>query len=509
MSESFSVPAAIRGEAAGVRNGGAPVWGIWLLFAAVLLGTLALQLPGIADFQKFGFYDEGAWMHLDEQVARGAVPTVDIGYSYGAVALLASRAWFAVFGRTPWAFIGFVMACNLAAAWGVARILAATGSTWKRAGLACVILPLAIMPNNYSLMHPLEMMLIILALAQQARGRYGWALAIATVALLTKPSMAYVLGFLLLVMAAWVGGYGKKFWRVLALPAVVGAAVFAGTVALLGWTPAIANILPLKAAAAYDKMGFGIFRAGMDFWWHGGDARELFGHYVTGPATFWIAASLVLWTLGLIALVRMARRATMRPSDPLVAMLALLHAAFVFKFYGWEGSWTYYSYLPVLGVLVGLRGGREVWLLRILVVVGGLGLLGRFNDGFGRWWGMQRVPDCGGLWVYNDELDESRKVRAMAAEKKALFLVNGTLSTIWPEAKTPPVWFLSPGILLDKEFDTVRQEMRDADLIVLYAKYDPKQEAWAWEEFAKERALFEDKPVWEGKYYLGYRRKGQ
>jgi len=66
-------------------------------------------------------------------------------------------------------------------------------------GAACVLLPLAVMPNNYSLMHPLEMMLILWALACQLRGRYALALVCAVAAVFTKPSMAYVLGLMLLV----------------------------------------------------------------------------------------------------------------------------------------------------------------------------------------------------------------------------------------------------------------------------------------------------------------------
>src|SRR6185295_7111497 len=115
--------------------------------------------------------------------------------------------------------------------------------------------------------------------------------------------------------------------------------------------------------------------------------------------------------------------------------------------------------------------------------------------------------DTGGLWAYPDELEESRHVRALAAQHKTLFLINGTLPTLWPEIQTPPVWFLSPGILLDQEFETVRQQLRAAELVVLYAKYDPKQEAWSWDEFSKERAEFQDKPMWEGSYYKVFRRK--
>jgi hypothetical protein len=120
---------------------------------------------------------------------------------------------------------------------------------------------------------------------------------------------------------------------------------------------------------------------------------------------------------------------------------------------------------------------------------------------------MVRTPDTGGLWVFPEELAEAKQARALAAANHGLFLVNGTLPTIWPEVKTPPVWFLSPGILLDSEFETVRKQIAEAGAIVLYVKYDQKQEAWKWPEFAAQRALFEEKPAWEGKYFSVYMRR--
>src|SRR3954470_22696355 len=80
---------------------------IFAVLAGVLLLGLLVQLPRVADFEKFGFYDEGAWLHLNELVAGGAVPGKDVGYSYGLLPLIVSRAWFAVAGRSPWTFIAF------------------------------------------------------------------------------------------------------------------------------------------------------------------------------------------------------------------------------------------------------------------------------------------------------------------------------------------------------------------------------------------------------------------
>jgi hypothetical protein len=475
---------------------------------------------------------------------------VDLGYSYGNLPFMLSRGWFAAFGYTPWAYLGFLTLCNLLSVTGIAWILRTVGVSWWRLAAACVLLPLAVIPNNYSLAHPLEMMLIIWALAFQTRGRYGVALALGVLGVFTKPSMPYVLGLVLLIFgflypARRAGDQAQGFQSLglrqrlrlflrMAIPPTLTALAMMGiSIWVMGLKPALANIIPAKAAAAYKQMDFGIFHAGKEFWLYDGKgkgAAEVLRHYLFCPASFWILASLLVWALGLLALSRLARGfwkrrtargdgETPRSTDPLVLTIALLHAAFVFAFYAWAGSWTYYSYLLPLGLLVGLRGGgRQVVLLRVLVVLGALGLLERGWDGYSRWWGMQRVPEAAGLWAYPDELAEAQRARALARERNGLFLVNGALPLIWPDVQTPAVWFLSPGVLTAPEIDRVREQLRQANVVVLYKKYDQKQEAWKWPEFASERQAFElrswqilswtiqEKPLYEGEYFVVYGR---
>jgi len=455
--------------------------------------------------------------------------------------LILSHAWFTIFGRTPWAYLAFLTICNLLAAGGIAAILRAAGISWRRLGAACVLLPLAIMPNNYSLMHPLEMLLIIWALAHQARGRYGAALAFAVMAVFTKPSMPYVLGLLLLILGFLYQSSNhrtqglpsqglrdrlQKAWPILIPPTLTALALVALSILAVGLRPAFANIFPLTGGRSYRLMNFGIFHAGREFWLHGGSPTEIVRHYLCTPATFWILASLLLWTLGIRALIRLGHRhpaetsppPAARPCDPLLLTLALLHGAFVFVFYAWSGSWTYYSYLLVIGLLVGLRGHRQTIMLRVLLVIALLGLSERYADAFGRWWGMSRAPDTGGLFFYNDGRAEVNGVRALACEYHGLYLVNGALPMLWPEAQTPPVWFLSPGIPTATEIALVQEQMNQAGAIILDKDYDQTQEAWFWPEFAQQRKPFElrtwkifiwtfkEKPLYESPHVLVLKR---
>src|SRR5262249_12948200 len=152
-------------------------------------------------------------------------------------------------------------------------------------------------------------------------------------------------------------------------------------------------------AQSYQRMNFGIFHAGRNFWYYTGDPPDtsppkfwngIPHHYFLTPALFWILATLLVWILGLRAGYRLWRgmqpgHAPPRPADPTVFPLAALHAAFVFVFYAWDGSWTYYSYLPVLALLIGLQGHRQALMLRALAIVALAGLGDRLGDAQNRW----------------------------------------------------------------------------------------------------------------------------
>jgi hypothetical protein len=491
--------------------------GTFVILAAVVLLGFLVQLPRVADFEKFGFYDEGAWLHLDELVAGGAVPGKDVGYSYGMLPLIVSRGWFALFGRSPWAFIAFVLLCNFWTTWGVASIVSEIQNSefriqngsilWRRWGvvaLAAIFLSYGIFPNNYSLMHPLEMALIVSALAMQARGRYGGALAFATLAVFTKPTMGYALGLLLLLLAAWL----RKGWRIVIAPTITGVAVMLLEITTVGVGPLLSNLLPITGGKSYQQMKFGIFRAGREFWWPPKwDTTSLLNQYVFGPALFWILGSLFVWVAGAIALWQLWQRRPPGGRDrSLLVTIAILHTVFVFALYAWSGSWTYYSYLVVVGILLGLAnlqpGRFRTVIAWVFVVVAVPGLKERYGDGFSRWMGMSRPAEAKGLWAYPDFWQEAEKARQMgrdAGSERALWLVHGALGQIWPDVRLPPSWFLSPGIPTESEIRKIHEMIAASDVVILAAFYNPDQELWNWHEFEKEKAAFD--VAWSGEKF--------
>lgn len=491
-----------------------------ILTAEVILILIA-ALPGVADFKKFGFYDEGAWLHMDALYAAGKVPTVDFGYSYGMLPLLLGHAWFSIFGRTPWAFVAFVTLCNLITAWGVASILAVivppgAGERrtwpWLPIALTCLLLPYAIFPSNYSLMHPLEMMLIVLALALQIRGRYGAALAFATLAVLTKPTMGYVLGLLLLLFAWRM----RKGWRVVIPPVIAGICGCLLELCTLGWAPLKNNLLPLTGGKSYRAMNFGFFHAGRDFWWHfAGSPLGTLEYYLNTPVLMFFAGTLLTWVAAGPALARIAKRRIATPlndADPsapdldaTLITIAILHAVFIFALYAWSGSWTYYSYLWIIGLLivilrprskVDFAGGAARWLttprarIAAVAVFAALGLWAKCAQYMGQWTGMERKGDTAGLWTYPEFWNDAEEVREMARGRHALYLVNGNLPAFWPEAQIPAVWFLSPDIQTPAEIAAIEKQIAAADMVILLREYDPRQEAWNWPEFKEQRDEF-------------------
>ena len=87
--------------------------------------------------------------------------------------------------------------------------------------------PILVPPTHSNLGHALETVLLAFALAEQARGRRSSALTLATLAALSKPSLAYPAGLAILVgIAAELrrepGPIGPKVARLLGPAAATG-----------------------------------------------------------------------------------------------------------------------------------------------------------------------------------------------------------------------------------------------------------------------------------------------
>jgi hypothetical protein len=503
----------------------AAFWPLWLLFAAELVVLLILQWPVVADFQKFAYYDEGAALHADALYSSGAIPTIDFGYSYGLLALLAGHPWFYLFGRTPHAYLMLITLLNLLAVWPIATILDRLRAGPPLIIAALVMLPLAITPSNYSLMHPLEALLLLHALAAQLDGRYRRALMWCTAAIFIKPTMAYALGAILIALAAlrWrqrssrsmpvrdvssraQSRYVRRgplgFLTRLLAPAA-GVAVVGITIESAFFSPLamLHNLLPLTGGRSYKAMNFGFFHAGRDFWFA---PQATFGqtlaYYFFSPAAWWITASIVLWIMALRAVLSALAGETVAPRQELLITLALMHGLFVFVFYAWAGSWTYYAVFLFLGLLLAIQPPRErprvTAAARPALLTGSLVLMtllacaaniDRIGDAVNRWKNTTASSDTAGLYAFPDQAAEFARARLDA--DSTLFLTNGCLHELFPELHTPPSWFLSPAIPLPGEMAALRKRIADSDHVVLVNDY-ARAQPWNWPELADQTKGF-------------------
>src|SRR5262249_42727889 len=148
-----------------------------------------------------------------------------------------------------------------------------------------------------------EPALLVHALALQARGRRGAALALATAGGFVKPSMPYLYGFVLLVSV--VAADRARAWKTLVPAALTGPALASLLGTVYGLGPLFHTLLPGAGLEVYRQNGYGFFRgAGRSFWLIPGGGPRDYLRYEVGS---WLAGTLVLALGGLAAAARMVR----------------------------------------------------------------------------------------------------------------------------------------------------------------------------------------------------------
>ncbi|HVS70595.1 MAG TPA: hypothetical protein VHQ47_05005 [Phycisphaerae bacterium] len=490
-------------------------WRLTSLIAAILLASFLFQLPtsltgGVADWQEFAFYDPGTVLKGDMLLAKGYIPTVDFGYTHGLLSLLYGRLGFALLGRSAWTFFALTLLCEFASAWAFARIALALRLSQPALILLLVGLPMAVLPAYLTLTHPLEAAIIALALAHHAEGKRARALWLLTLCLFVKPSMAYVYGALLVVIILAARN------RRTAARAFGGAALIALLLAaaLALWTgplPVFRTLLPLTGAKTYAATGFGFFNtSGLALWW-----RQPWWVYIGTPVGMVLLGALVCAGSAFYAIWKLASarpRATPEkaPLDThilrrreILATVALLELAFLLGFYGWTGSWTYYSYLLVWALVLAteelVRVRRWRWLpatLAVLLVLSYCELVAVAING---WTAKERPPAAGGLWVYPQLWQDWQNALAAAHGQPTLIMTNGWPPDLPPNAQLPDTWFPELGIPTAREIERVRRQVAHAQYAIRWHAYQDFEDVWNEARLARERAAFV--PVYQNSHF--------
>ena len=474
---------------------------------ALVIGLGVIQSPA-ERFVRYLGYDSGVDLTMQNLMARGYRPTIDFAIAYGLLPLLINKAWYAIAGLTPSAFRIEVLLVTCVTAWGMARFSSARKVGSAGAALIVLAMPDVLFPSYSTIVHVLEPALLVHGLAEQARGRRGIALALATAALFVKPSMAYVYGFCLVVsiVAASSGG-GRRYWvRSLGPATAVGSLLALVLTAVYGFGPLLASLLPTKGAAIYRIGGYGFFHGiGREFWaW----PKTGFWGYFRYEVGVWVLGSLWLAWGGLEAVIRLARGRSngdgMRDHE-MVACCAVLHVVFVTCFFGQRMSWTYYFAILVLGLAVRAKGTRKrvivAWCLAALLLINDRSKL---VTTYREWSTSAPSREMLGLWATPGEQDEWHRVLELTRDTAPVLLAGVEGSAILVPRFAPPVAaYLCPGLTLPVEIHRKVSQLSSAEWIVSLVGHN-----WEGFRFWPELAAALDgcELLLDGKTFLVYRR---
>lgn len=471
-----------------------------VLFFEVAIGLCVGSFPATVYFPNHAFGDQGWAIRVDGLVADGLVPTVDFSYAYGLLTLAINRFAFWLFGPSPFVVGGLLHLCALLTAIGVWRCGRAVRlNTWANLVLVAVV-PVFTIPGILpSPTHALEPVLLTHALAEHLRGRLSRALALTTAAVLVKPALGYVYGFLLVVEALVTSGGGRRrVWRLLPA-AVTGLVLGGGLIAAYGWGPFVNTQYPVEASKEYKALDCGFFFGiGREFWWPTPPAEMPEGewtafrlrHYAgyTGtPTGAWMVGGTVLLLGGVAAVVRWRSDQVARVT---VAMAVCLGVFVAFLFSN-PHSWIYYPYLPALGCVLVLHRLPD-WLGRwvgwpLAVLLGGLtGTLAvtatvpTLPHYVGQWQGFERSPVTGGMYADPWTVTKWTKVRGWAEKERVFVLCRmGCAPFLAPGVESPRSWYLSEVIGTPAELDWVRERLAEADWLIVPSHHDHHMEHWA------------------------------
>lgn len=483
-----------------------------LLFIVLMLLASLANLPAMLTFPTYAFEDPGANLAVNALLRQGDRPGLDDGYHYGPGALALGQLWFRLLGQTPWALTAAIILGTVIYAWGLARF-----AHYAEIGPVGILLLAAscliLLPNIAMLVYVVEASFLTHALAEQARGRRARAVTLVTVAATMKASMAVVYGFILVVLLAietWKKrGTGLRDWvRAFGPAAATGLILLVLLSLLYGPETVQATLVPARAARIYRENHFGFFGERGRFFWHPPGAR--IGYYLGTPAGIWLVGSLVLFAgaiEGLWYRWRSGPTASPRAANAeVVATCAVLHAAFIGLFFAHTYSWSYYTYILLLGIAaMAVRSRWHTWMVAGMTVLALLGSKVLIEDMVAGWREKVQSPATYGLWSRPDFLTEWKEVRReLGSQKAATLAVSDGLGAWVPQFSPPTLYYVTPGQLVSHEVKRKQDQLASAEWIV-EGRYNTS--TWISEDWPVFHwALDGTEPVFQGKFLRLYHR---
>jgi hypothetical protein len=473
-------------------------WPGWIAGLAFGLGILTIfvmrvifEWPMVVAFQNFTIRDTGSFRYVNSLLDMGLRPSVDFGFYYGMLGLLAQRIAFAVFGGGYWTTLGItggVLALMAILWWLLAREF---GFSWLNfavlLGLYDMMVGLAF--SGPTPAHGLVRVLLSLSLLFALKGKLRLALVVAGFAALAIPSLPIILIGLLSVTIIWRWWQApqRKFRDLAAQFAPAAVVYILGVltfIVIFGWRSTLPSLFPVHGMALYRALNFGFFNSGRAFWY---PIHPTIPYYLFSKAGIWLFCSALLVVFGVASLARMIRSREASGAPLFIFLCCALHLFFIFFAYGNSGSFIFYEFILVAGVLAGvgtLTKGRLRVALSCLILV--FGLMSNRREASYRlppWRTWHRSAETAGLYAPDHFRREWAPIVQLANSHDLLFLAGGTgASTFFPQVKTPRSWFLLPGVALPPEDAYVLDQIKKSDVVVEYtaesAWYIDQNVAW-------------------------------
>ncbi len=496
---------------------------LWTLYAIEVIAVAVLKIPHDMNLFMFAFGDRGSWLVVQYLTSHGYRPTIDFGYPYGLLPIMAGRAWFGMLGLTPIAFNLAMTTGGVAMAWGLARFSSAM--CLSRAGLALmfVAIPIAIQPSLPSLAHLVEAVLLCLALGEHSCGNRGAALAFTVAACFAKAALAYLYGLLLIVLiVADCGKYrspaasdsaARMDWsmlrRTLTPAAVTGVTLIAILGSVYGLRPLTASLLPLNGIEIYKTLHFGFFTPWSRTFW---DPRGVsIGDYFATVAPFWMGATLWLVVAGAWAGWRLwtspCSDELPRAPHEIIFCCAVLQTIFVLRIFGPPLSWTYYPYILVMGLAASsLLGSGAAIVALALTVVAFVAQVVNVGVAAAEWKLSAPSSVTGGLWADAGERSEWTTVAHLIAGHRTVAVgIAGGASILFPDFEKPIGAYLAPAAATALEASRSIARIKAADMVVRPASESIGDPISFWPDLT--RTLDGLDVIWKGRVYQVCRRK--
>jgi hypothetical protein len=469
--------------------------GRWLFFgfALLLVAFQLLHLPENLNFTAFAFGEPGANLSVISLVRQGMRPNVDFGHPYGLLGLLFSDVWFRIAGLTPAAYWAGILVIELT----MCAVVAEFAVTAKLPGLSILLLfvslPIFLWVNYFNFAHAIEALCLMIAVTAHLKGRYDLALSAAAAAILARPALGYVYGFLLvcIVMPRIFRTHSLKL-SVLILPVCTTFCLALVLAWRFGLLSLIRTTFPLTGVANYRALGYGFFKHGMAFWL---PSPFAFRFYLDVPG-FWLLVNASLLLLGPLAVLRardVGSESLRRYKSEILGVASIVIFVWIFFAFAHQyiGSWVLYLWLAVWTVSLLPEFFPKYAVVTVLLVLIALNadrhqILGALPQ-----WSTTKISSLFPRTFSQGKEDQQIAGILLAVQGRRTVVVThaGAMPLLHDGLGEPLTEFFMPGIALPGDEHRMKSAVTTAEMVIVPtpAWSSSDEEFFSWSQFLDKR----------------------